>query len=53
MKGFDVYGLASVTYKPDDQRCVTKVAMHEVRGGEIIRISDWREVLSARDWEFE
>jgi ABC-type branched-subunit amino acid transport system substrate-binding protein len=53
MKGFDVYGLASVTYKADDQRGVTKLAVYEVRGGELVRASDWREVPSARDWEFE
>jgi branched-chain amino acid transport system substrate-binding protein len=53
MKDFDVYGLASITYKPDDHRGSTKAAVYEVRGGEIVRVSDWQEAPSARDWEFE
>jgi branched-chain amino acid transport system substrate-binding protein len=53
MKDFDVYGLASITYKPDDHRGVTKMAVYEVRGGEIVRVSDWREAPSGRDWKFE
>jgi hypothetical protein len=53
MKDFDVYGLASITYKPDDHRGATKMAVYEVRGGELVRVSDWREVPSGRDWEFE
>jgi branched-chain amino acid transport system substrate-binding protein len=53
MKDFDVYGLASITYKPDDHRGSTKMAVYEVRGGKIVRASDWREVPSGRDWEYE
>jgi branched-chain amino acid transport system substrate-binding protein len=53
MKDFDVYGLASITYKPDDHRGVTKMAVYEVRGGEIVRVSDWREAPSGRDWKYE
>jgi len=43
MKDFDVYGLATVTYKPDDHRGVTKLAVYEVRDGKIVRVTDWRE----------
>lgn len=43
MKDFDVYGLASITYKPDDHRGATKMAVYEVRGGKVVRVSDWRE----------
>jgi branched-chain amino acid transport system substrate-binding protein len=53
MKDFDVYGLASVTYKPDDHRGATMMAIYEVIGGELVRASDWREVPSGRDWEYE
>ena len=53
MKDFDVYGLASITYKPGDHRGATSMAVYEVRGGEIVRASDWREAPSARDWKFE
>ena len=51
IKDFDVYGLASITYEPDDHRGATEMAVYEVRGGEIVRASDWREVPSGRDWE--
>ena len=43
IKDFDVYGLATVTYTPDDHRGVTKVAIYQVKEGKIVRISDWRE----------
>jgi len=53
MKDFDVYGLASITYKPGDHRGSTKMAVYEVRGGKIVRVSDWQEAPSGRDWESE
>ena len=53
MKDFDVYGLASITYKPGDHRGATRMAVYEVRGGEIVRVSDWQEAPSGRDWKFE
>ena len=43
IKDFDVYGLATVTYKPGDHRGNTKVAIYEVRDGKIVRVSDWQE----------
>jgi len=53
MKDFDVYGLASITYEPGDHRGATKMAVYEVRGGEIVRASDWREAPVGRDWKYE
>jgi hypothetical protein len=53
MEDFDVYGLASITYKAGEHRGSTKMAAYEVRAGEIVRLSDWREAPVARDWEFE
>jgi branched-chain amino acid transport system substrate-binding protein len=43
MKDFDVYGLASITYKPDDHRGITKLAVYQIREGKLVRITDWRE----------
>jgi len=43
IKDFDVYGLATVTYTPDDHRGVTKVAIYQVKEGKIVRVTDWRE----------
>ena len=43
IKDFDVYGLATFTYKPDDHRGVTKVAIYQVKEGKIVRATDWRE----------
>jgi len=53
MEDFDVYGLASITYQPGDHRGATRMAVYEVRGGEIVRVSDWQEVPPGRDWEYE
>jgi branched-chain amino acid transport system substrate-binding protein len=44
IKDFDVYGLATVTYKPDDHRGVTKVAIHRIEDGKIVRVTDWQDV---------
>ena len=46
IQGFNVDGLATVSYKPDDHRGVTKVAIYQVKQGRIVRLSDWREVPS-------
>jgi branched-chain amino acid transport system substrate-binding protein len=46
MKDFDVNGLASVTYRPLDHRGITKLAICEIKGGKIVRMSNWREVPS-------
>ena len=42
IKGFDIYGLANITYTPEDHRGSVKVAIYEVRGEEIVRVTDWR-----------
>ena len=41
-KGFDVYGLGTIDYTWD-RRGSNKVAIYEVKGGEVVRITDWRE----------
>jgi len=43
IKDFDVHGLATITYTPDDHRGVTKVAIYQVKEGKIVRVTDWRE----------
>jgi branched-chain amino acid transport system substrate-binding protein len=43
IKGFDVDGLATITYNPpDDHGGCRKVAAYQIRGGEIVRVSDWQ-----------
>ena len=47
MKDFDIYGLATVIYK--DRPIVhrgTKMAVYEVMGSKVVRVTDWQEVLS-------
>ena len=44
IKDFDVYGLATVTYGPGDHRGVTKVAIHRIEDGKMVRVTDWQEV---------
>ena len=46
MEDFDVYGLASITYKdrPSDHRGITQAAVHQVQDGKIVRLSDWQEL---------
>jgi hypothetical protein len=48
MQDFDIYGVASVTYKdrPLDHRGITKLAVYEVKDGKIVRATDWREAPS-------
>jgi ABC-type branched-subunit amino acid transport system substrate-binding protein len=43
MQDFDVYGLASITYKADDHRGHTKLAVYQIREGTVVRVTDWRE----------
>jgi len=43
IKDFNVYGLATITYNPPyDHRGSDKLAIYQVRGGEIVRVTDWR-----------
>jgi branched-chain amino acid transport system substrate-binding protein len=48
MEDFDVDGLVTVTYKdrPFDHRGITRQAVYEVTGGNIVRMTDWREAPS-------
>jgi branched-chain amino acid transport system substrate-binding protein len=43
IKDFDVYGLSKISYTPEDHRGSDAVAIYELRGGKIVRVSDWRE----------
>ena len=43
IKDFDIYGLATVTYKPDDHRGITRGAVYQVKDRRIVRVSDWQE----------
>ena len=42
IKDFDVDGLVTITYMPDDHRGSNKVAIYQVRDGKIVRATDWR-----------
>ena len=44
MKDFDVDGIAKITYTPEQRRGSRMVATYQIREGEIVRVSDWREV---------
>ena len=44
MQDFDVDGLVKITYGPDDRRGSQTYAVYQVQGGEVVRVSDWREV---------
>jgi hypothetical protein len=46
MKDLDIDGLASITYRPLDYRGATKLAVYQIKGGKIVRVTDWREVPS-------
>jgi ABC-type branched-subunit amino acid transport system substrate-binding protein len=43
IRGFDVYGLVNISYTPEDHRGSTKAALYQVRDGEIVRATDWRD----------
>jgi len=42
IKDFDVYGLKTFTYTPDNHSGSRVVAIYEVRDGKLVRISDWK-----------
>jgi len=44
MEGFDVDGMAKITYTPEQRRGCGMVAVYQIQGGDIVRVSDWREV---------
>jgi branched-chain amino acid transport system substrate-binding protein len=43
MKDVDIEGLAKVTYTAEERRGSRMVAVYQIRGGEKVRVSDWRE----------
>lgn len=43
IKDFDVYGLKTITYTAEDHRGSTIVTIYQIRDGEIVRVSDWRD----------
>ena len=43
MKDFDIYGLMKIGYTPKDHRGSTAVRVYQVRGGEAVPASDWKE----------
>jgi len=43
MKDFDVDGLVKITYGPERRRGSRMIATHQIQGGKIVRVSDWRE----------
>ena len=43
MKDFDVYGLTTISYTPEDHRGADRGAVYQVKGGKVIRVSDWRK----------
>lgn len=43
MKSFDLHGLATITYTPQDHTGSGRVRIYEIKGGNIVPVSDWRE----------
>ena len=43
MKDFDVHGIISITFTPEDHRGSNKVAIYQIVDEEIMRLSAWRE----------
>jgi len=43
MKDFDPYGIGPITYTADDHRGSNRVSVYQVKGGEVVRVADWRE----------
>jgi branched-chain amino acid transport system substrate-binding protein len=43
MKDFDPYGIGPITYTAEDHRGSNGVRIYQVRGGEVVPVTDWRE----------
>ena len=43
MKDYDTYGVVKITYTPEDHRGSDRVAVYQIKGGKIVRVSDWRK----------
>ena len=44
MQDFDIDGMVKITYGPERRRGTRSYATYQVQGGNIVRVSDWREV---------
>jgi len=43
MKDFDVQGIARISYTPEDHRGNPVVAVYQIQGRKVLRISEWRQ----------
>jgi branched-chain amino acid transport system substrate-binding protein len=43
MRDVDVAGMVKITYGPEDRRGCETFAVYQVQGGNIVRVSDWRQ----------
>ncbi len=43
MKDFDTYGIGPITYTPEDHRGSNLAKIYQVKGGEVVPVTDWRE----------
>jgi ABC-type branched-subunit amino acid transport system substrate-binding protein len=50
MKDFDVDGMVKITFGPDDRRGTRSFAVYQVKGGKVVRVSDWGEVPILVPW---
>ncbi len=44
VKDFDIDGIAKITYGPDDRRGSQSYAVYVVKGENLVRVTDWRDV---------
>jgi len=44
MKDFDIDGMVKITYGPERRRGSQSFASYQVQGGNLVRVSDWRDV---------
>jgi len=43
LKDFDIYGIKTITYTPDDHRGSTAVRIYRIQGADVIPVSEWAE----------
>jgi len=43
LQGFDIDGVATITYTPEQRRGSRRAAVYQVQEGSIVRVSQWRE----------
>jgi len=41
MKSFDVYGIKTIAYPPDDHRGSAATRIYRVQNGDVVPVSDW------------